>query len=538
MYAHYTRNTVTASIGLVSSKFDVRSEHMLRTYQCRAANTIVTNAMCAGFIDMGLGKTVIGLTAIVDIKRLVEVERCNPTFAFKWLVIAPIKVCETVWRQEAKLWDHTPHLKFSLIRGDLRDRAFALHKEADVYLINPELVPWLKEYLRSDWSKFKGLIVDESSLFKNHRSKRFTELTNYGSQTALKGADGKALRGADGKTIKIPPHRFVRTVIFTGTPRPQSAMNLWSQIYILDHGERLHDKFDIFRSRYFVPAQKVSEHVRKYKENEDANPGPEYEPFAGAPQMIHEKIADITVELGEEEYGLLPKITVVPHMVQLPERLREHYKLLEKDAVLELMENTVIAQNGGVKTGMCWQLANGAVYNPTVDGAGRRTWQVMHDAMLDELDDTIEMLDQNVLIPYHFKSDLARILERRPGAVVLPRKAERVVEQWNEGRIRELLIHPKSGSHGLNIQYGGNQIIWLGSGWSNEQWMQTNRRLARPGQPAGTGVFAHLIMCAKTVHELQFETVSSNANDQHNFRMALRKYQRAMQMGVYTHELT
>lgn len=528
---------MTAKIGLLSSTCTMRSEHMLRTYQCRAANTIVTNAICAGFIDMGLGKTVIGLTAIVDIKHIVEVERLNPAFSFKWLVIAPIKVCETVWRQEAKLWEHTQHLKFSLIRGDLRDRAFALHKEADVYLINPELIPWLKEYLRSDWSKFKGLIVDESSLFKNHRSKRFKELTNHGLQTALKGADGKALRDAQGKTIKIPPHKFVRTVIFTGTPRPQSAMNLWSQIYILDHGVRLHSSFDTFRSRYFTPTKKIADHVRKYEENPDATPTSEYEPFAGAPEMIHEKIADITVELGEEEYGLLPLITVVPHMVNLPPELRARYDLLEKDAILELTENTIIAQNGGVKTGMCWQLANGAVYNPTVDGAGRRTWQVLHDAMLDELDDTIEMLDANVLIPYHFKSDLARILERRPNAVVLPRKAEKVVEQWNEGRIAELLIHPKSGSHGLNIQYGGNHIIWFGSGWSNEQWMQTNRRLARPGQPAGTGVFAHLIMCAKTVHELQFASITENGNGQHNFRMALRKYQRAKQLGIYTHEL-
>lgn len=527
---------MTVKIGLLSSTCTIRSEHLLRTYQCRAANTIVTNAICAGFIDMGLGKTVIGLTAIVDIKHIVEVERLHPEFAFKWLVIAPIKVCETVWRQEAKLWEHTRHLKFSLVRGDLKDRAFALHKEADVYLINPELVAWLRDYLRGDWSKFKGLIVDESSLFKNHRSKRFKELTNYGKQVAVKGLDGKALRDADGKTVKISPHKFVRTVIFTGTPRPQSAMNLWSQVYILDHGVRLHGKFDVFRDRYFTPTAKITDHVRKYEEKSDEKE-PEYVPFAGAPELIHEKIADITVELGEEEYGLLPKITVVPHMVHMPPELRDQYAKLEKDAILELTENTVIAQNGGVKSGMCWQFANGAVYNPTIDGSGKRTWQVMHDAMLDELDDMIEMLDTNVLIPYHFKSDLARILERRPHAVVLPRKAEKVVEQWNEGRISELLIHPKSGSHGLNIQYGGNNIIWLGSGWSNEQWMQTNRRLARPGQPAGTGVFAHLIMCANTIHELQFETVSHNGDMQHKFRMALRRYQRARELGMYTYEL-
>lgn len=514
----------------------LRSEHMLRSYQCRAARIITEQPMCAGFIDMGLGKTAIGLTAVADIKEIVEVEKKRKRF--KWLVIAPIKVCETVWRQEAKLWEHTEHLTFSLIRGDAKQRSYALCKEADIYLINPQLISWLQQHLRNDWSMFKGMIVDESSLFKDNRSKRFRALTNYASRTALKDEYGKAIRDKRGKIVPIPAHKFQRTVLFTGTPRPQSSMNLWSQIYILDHGIRLHPHFDTFRGRFFYTAGKVIKHVTRYEENDDAKPPEEgsYHIRDGAPERIHELIADISVELNAEEMGILPPIVPVYHYVELPTALQERYNILEKEALIELAGNPVIATNGGVKTMMCWQFANGAIYNAMVDAGGKRTWEAIHDELLNELDNVIELIDDNVIISYYFQHDLARILARHPDAVVLPKKAETVIADWNAGRIGKLLLHSQSGSHGLNLQQGGHNLIWFGAIWSNESYMQTNRRIARPGQPHPF-VNAHHIMCKRTIHELQHASILEKGGDQARFRSALNKYQEAKQLGLYTHEL-
>lgn len=504
----------------------LRSEHALRPYQCRAVNQVVKKARTALFIDMGLGKTIIALTAIADIKAL------KP--GFKWLVIAPIKVAETVWRQEAQIWEHTQDITFSLVRGNPRERAFALSKEADVYLINPELIKWLHQYLREDWSMFDGLIIDESSLFKDHRSKRFKTLTNYQTQKALKGPDGKALRDERGQTIKIPPHKFKRTVIMTGTPRPNSMLNLWSQIFILDHGKRLHPKFEYFRERFFAPTFEVAPRQMQYEEKDKL--AEDYVPVEGAPKKVHELIADISVELDADEYGVLPKILPLYHMVRMPLDLKKRYDELEREALIELSENTLIAQNGGVRTMMCWQFANGALYTG-LEKERIRQWEPIHDLMLDELDDLIARLDRNVLIAYQFKHDLARILKRHPDAVPLPRKAERVVEAWNKGHIGKLLLHPKSGSHGLNIQFGGSDVIWFGSLWSNEQYRQTNRRLARPGQKCGEGVTAHHIQVAGTIHELQHASIMEKGSDEDRFRQALRKYQRAKNFGLYMHEL-
>lgn len=504
---------------------------MLRPYQGRAAKQIVHTPYTALFIDMGLGKTVIALTAIADI--LVK----KPSF--KWLVIAPIKVCETVWRQEAKKWEHTQHITFSLVRGNPKERAFALAKDANVYLINPENVVWLREYIRGDWDQFDGLIIDESSLFKDRKSKRFRKLTNYGSREGERSLiDGSVMYDADGHMIRKPPHRFRRTIIMTGTPRPQSMMNLWSQIFILDHGKRLHREFDTFLSRYFHMAGKVTKHIKRHEINSEENEErPHNVILDEAPQRIHELLADITVELDAADYKILPAIIPSYHYVDIPASQREKYDILERDALIELSTNTAIAVNGGVKQMMCWQFANGAMYTLGKDSAGQRNFEVIYDGMLDELDSLVDQLDANVIIPYAFKSDLARILARHPDATILPTRAEKVVDRWNEGKIKKLLLHPKSGSHGLNIQFGGNHIIWFGSLWSNEQYRQTNRRLARPGQPCGEGVFTHHILARKTIHELQLASVMERGDEEQRFRSALRNYQKAKRLGIYTHEL-
>lgn len=505
----------------------VRSEHELRPYQCRAAKIINTHDKTALFIDMGLGKTVIVLTAMVD-----ELD-FQPNL--KYLVVGPIKVIETVWRQEARGWEHTQHLTFSLVRGHEWERAFALHRDANVYLINPELCAWLAKHLRHNWDMFTGgLIIDESSLFKDHRSKRFKAITNYGTNLKLKGEDGKAVI-VEGKMVALPAHKFRKTIIMTGTPRPNNMMNLWSQFFILDHGERLHKRFETFRGRFFHTAGEIVEHVHRFELNEGEDlPRQDYEVRQGGPERIHELIADITVELDAADYGILPKIIPVPHMVTLPNELRTKYDEFERDAIMELNENMVMAVNGGVKTMMCWQMANGALYRHLEDG--KRIYDEIHEAKLDELDLLLAELDTNTLITYQFQHDLERIKRRHPDAIVLPRKAEAVVNAWNEGRIKKLLIHPKSGSHGLNIQYGGNHIVWFSMLWSREQFDQANRRLARPGQPFGP-VSCHMIMAANTTDELMEASLHEKGEGQARFRAALRKYQEARRLGMFLHDL-
>jgi hypothetical protein len=241
---------------------EMKSGLLCTTYLCR--NGIAVH------IDMGLGKTIIGLTAIVNWKAHGVTKK--PV-----LLVAPIKVCETVWRQEAAQWSHTQGLTFSLIRGDEKARAFALSRPADVYLVNPEGLKWLHKYLRGNWGHFDALLIDESSMFKDNRSQRFRVLSNYGTQMMLRDPFTGNTFGndADGHKITVPPHRFVRSGVLTGTPSPSSMQNLWAPYYLVDHGERLHRKFDTFRNRFFHKTKQVAEHVFNYdinSEEDEARP--------------------------------------------------------------------------------------------------------------------------------------------------------------------------------------------------------------------------------------------------------------------------
>lgn len=494
-------------------------------------------------IDMGLGKTVIGLTAIVNWKA-------HRITSKPVLIVAPIKVCETVWRQEAQQWSHTRHLTFSLVRGDERERAFALARPADAYLINPEGLKWLHKYLRADWSHFDALIIDESSMFKDNRSQRFRVLSNYGTQVQLKDPfTGRPWgKDADGHIIRVPPHRFLRSGVLTGTPSPQSMQNLWSPFYLIDHGERLHRKFDTFRNRFFHKTQQVAEHIHKYEANdEEAESRPEWHARSGAPERIHELIADITVELNAEDYGVLPqtigdaskqRTAPVPpshkHYVDMPDALRPQYNRLENEAILELQRDVVMAQNGGAKSMMCWQFANGAIYN--TDDYGKRDWVELHTAKVDRTIELVDMLNANVLVPYYFKHDLARLKARfdKEGMAYTcfgSKNSERVVDQWNGGYIPILLIHPQSAAHGLNLQFGGHHLVWFTMLWSLERYLQTNARLARSGQSNIVGI--HSILTRNTTDDLMFMNLGENGDDQTRFRQALRGYQQLRSLGLY-----
>jgi hypothetical protein len=493
-------------------------------------------------IDMGLGKTIIGLTAIVNWIAHGIITR--PV-----LVVAPVKVCETVWRQEARDWTHTRHLTFSLIRGDEKARAFALARPANVYLINPELLQWLHKYLRGNWGLFDAMLIDESSMFKDNRAKRFRVLSNYGTQAALKDPfSGYALKDSDGHTVKIPPHRFVRSGVLTGTPSPQSYQNLWAPFYLIDHGERLHKKFDTYRSRFFHKTQQVAEHVHKYDINDEEDEArPDWQARTGSPERIHELIADVTVELNAEDYGVLPQTigdaskqntSPVPpshkHYVDMPDALRPQYNMLESEAILELQKDVIMAQNGGAKSMMCWQFANGAIYR--TDDFGRKEWVELHASKLDKCVELIDLLNANVIVPYYFKHDLERLKakfqkEGMAYAVLAGKNAERIIDRWNGGYIPIMLLHPQSAGHGLNLQFGGHHLVWFTMLWSLERYLQTNARLARSGQKQVVGI--HSILTRNTTDELMFMNLGENGSDQQRFRAALRSYQQLRGLGLY-----
>lgn len=528
----------------VDDRYKLATGDRMRDYQVRAAHKLFTGERrtdpatgkkvdkeprdgVAVHIDPGLGKTIIALTAIVEWFRFGIVT--NPV-----LVVAPIKVCETVWRQEAREWSHTQHLTFSLIRGTEKERAFALARPAHVHLVNPEMLPWLQKQLRYNWGKYDALIIDESSAFKDNRTKRFRVLTNYGTRETVKGPDGKSvLDPLTGLRTIIGPHRFKRSGILTGTPSPGGLQNLWAPFYMIDHGARLHKHFDTFQGRFFHKERDIAPHVAKFSLNpEEDELRPEWQVRLGGAERIHELIADNTVELNAADYGVLPQqLPPVKHYIQLPEQLRAHYRQLEREAVFEMLSNPIIAANGGAKSGLCWQICNGAVYS--TDDYGKKTWTEVHTEKIDKLVQLVDELDQHCLIPYHYNHDLERIVARFkkegiPYAVIKGKNSESIIDRWNAGGIPNLLIHPQSAGHGLNLQFGGHTLLWFSTIWSLERYLQTNARLARSGQKNIVGI--HVIMAENTTDEIRYASWFERGADQERFRRATLEYQK--QMGI------
>lgn len=535
----------------------------MRQYQIRAAHKVFTGTPTKDpktglvldgqtvdgtpvHIDMGLGKTIIGLTAAADWFRYGVCRRSV-------LIVAPIKVCETVWRQEALEWTHTKHLRFGLLRGNEKQRAYVMarafdfitgERKTDVMLVNPELLGWLYKYIREDWGYFDAIIIDDCPL-KDHRSKQFRTLSNYGTQKTVKDPfTGKSLVDAEGHKVKIPPHRFKRAAKLTGTPSTAGLHNLWSPMYLMDHGARLHRSYETFEGRFFHKTRQVATNVYEIDINaEEAESRPAYIAREGGPERIHELMADCTVELNAADYGVLPKVIGDAskgepppshlHRVELPGEVRTQYERLEKEALIELEKDFIMASNGGAKSMMCWQMANGAIYN--TDDFGQKFAVNVHDAKLDKLVELIDSLDANVLIPYYFQHDFARITARfqKEGmafASLKGKNTQRIIDQWNAGNTPILLIHPQSAAHGLNLQFGGHHLIWFTMLWSLEKYLQTLARLARSGQNNIVG--NHHIIASKTTDELMLGNLRQNGSDQDRFRNALREYQQLKGLGL------
>lgn len=399
-------------------------------YQVRAKDFIIDHPEAAILLGMGLGKTVITLTAIWEL--LLDYFTVS-----RVLVIAPLRVARDTWPAEATKWDHLDGMSVAVAVGTKQDRIAALSKSAMVTVINRENVPWLVGHYGDAWP-FDMVIIDELSSFKNHRAKRFTSL------------------------VKTRP--FVsRWVGLTGTPAANGLMDLWAEFRLLDGGARLGRFITRYRDRWFVPDKRNGMQVFTYK------------PREGAEDEIYDAIADMTLSMRTTDHLQLPGVTVTTQTVNLGAKERAVYDQLKKKMVIELDGQTVDASNAAALSGKLLQLASGAVY----DEHGQIV--EVHSAKLDALEDLVEAANgQPLLVAYWYRHDLERIKTRFPQARELKTSAD--ITAWNNGEIPLALIHPASAGHGLNLQQGGHLLVWFSLTWSLELYQQTNARLYRQGQ--------------------------------------------------------
>lgn len=400
----------------------------LHSYQRRAVDYIIERGRCMLALDMGLGKSVSTLTAISDLVSAGVVSRV--------LVIAPLRVCNSVWAQEAMKWQHTEHLRISVATGSAKGRTAALFRSADVYVTNKENVPWLVEKYGDKWP-FDMVVIDESSTFKNSQSKRF-----------------KALR----KTLPF----VERLVLLTGTPSPNGLQDLWAQMFLVDYGERLGRTLTGFRQRFF------DKDYMGYK----------YTIRAGSAEKIETLVSDKIIHMSAEDYLDLPERIEIDVPVDLGPKALSEYQDFEREMFIALDDGEEIeAMSAAVLANKLMQFSNGAVYT---DPGG--AWSEVHDAKLSALADLVDdNSGETMLVAYNFKSDLARLRKRFPQAVVLDQSQD-TIDRWNRGEIPMLLAHPASAGHGLNLQDGGALCVWFGLNWSLELTQQFNARLHRQGQ--------------------------------------------------------
>lgn len=417
-------------------------------YQQYCIDRVVHDPAVALFLEPGLGKTAISLFAVRELKYFKwQINRC--------LVIAPKKVAELTWCNEAAKWEQLSNLRVSICLGSKAQRLAALEATADIYVINRENVQWLVEYYGHRWP-FDMVIIDESSNFKNHRAKRF-------------------------KALKMVRNKINKLVELTGTPSPRSLLDLWAQVYLLDSGKRLGRTISTYREMYFTPGRSNGHIVYEY----NLRPGAE--------EAIHSAISDICISMREADYLTLPELVFDTVPVQLDAKARRDYKHFEREALLHIDEETLLtANNAAALSGKLLQLCNGAVYDE-----GGNVVEV-HSCKVDALLELIEQLGrEHAVICYNYKHDLDRILAAFDKAGINKQyrvavyKNDKDAEAWNSGNIDLLLVQPVSCAYGLNLQDGGRHIIWFGLTFDAEVYLQTNKRLHRQGQQYP--VFVHLL---------------------------------------------
>ena len=417
----------------------------LHDYQEYAVKFIEEHKIAALLIDMGLGKTITTLTAINNlIYDLFEVR--------KVLIIAPLRVARDTWSAEVQKWDHLKYLRYSVAVGTAEERIAALKADADIYVINRENVQWLIEQSGVAFD-FDMVIIDELSSFKNHQSKRF-----------------KAL-------MKVRP-KVKRIVGLTGTPASNGLMDLFAEFKLLDMGERLGRFIGQYRNEYFKPDKQNGYIVYSYK------------PLPDTEERIYEKISDITVSMKAVDHLKMPELISNEYMVKMSEAEKEKYKELKDELILEVQDTEITAANAAALSNKLCQMSNGAIYDDD------NNIIPIHSRKLDALEDIIESANgKPVLVAYWFKHDRTRITERlgKLGIVYQEIKSAQSIKNWNNGKLQVALIHPASAGHGLNLQAGGNFLVWFGLTWSLELYQQTNARLWRQGQQSETVIIQHIV---------------------------------------------
>lgn len=429
----------------------------LHNYQKACVEHIITHPFCGVFLDMGLGKTVSTLTAINYL--MFDYLEINSV-----LVIAPKRVAESVWQEEAEKWSHLKHLRFSKVIGTAKQREAAIREtKADIYIISRDNVAWLCALYGGGKLPFDMVIIDELSSFKSYKSERF-----------------KALRGAR-------PY-LKRLVGLTGTPAPNSLIDLWPQIYLMDRGERLEKTITRYRERYFRPGQSNGHVVYSYNLLSDSS------------SLIHKKIEDICISMKAQDYLEMPMRTDNYIKLRMPEALKKQYRDFEKNRVLELFKPELYGSQGTDKpveistvnaaalSNKLLQFANGAIYDE------ERNIFPIHDIKLEALKEIVEDANgQSILVAWTYQFDRDRIMSYLKKYMPRELKTNKDIEDWNAGKIQVMLAHPASAGHGLNLQSGGNIIVWYGQTWSLELYQQFNARLYRQGQVRGV-VINHLIL--------------------------------------------
>ena len=443
------------------------TRNLLHGYQENCVTHVINTPKCALWLGLGCGKTLSTLTAIADLKDMFEIN--------KTLIIAPLRVANTVWHKELKAWEHTKHLTYRICTGSEKQRLSQLLLPADIHIINRENVKWLVDHYGKKWP-FDNVVIDESSSFKSSKSQRF-------------------------KALKKVYQYIDRMTQLTGTCAPNGMLDVWSQIALLDNGERLGRNMTAYKNRYF------SSDYMGYK----------YELKEGSQKTIENKIADLVVSMKSEDYLELPdRIDIVEEVVMKPGHLKK-YKEFERDLVLNVtqQDDAVLAANAAVLAGKLMQLANGSVY---LDETGKS--ELIHSEKLDTLAQIVDdNADENMLIAYNFKFDLEQLQAKFPDAVVLS-KSGKEVEQWNNGEIKMLLAHPASAGHGLNLQKGGSLMVWYGLTWSLEYYQQFNGRLHRQGQDKPVRII-HLV-AKDTIDERVMSVLSEKEAIQDNLITALK----------------
>lgn len=415
-------------------------------YQSYATEFILSHPISAVFLEMGLGKSVITLSAIFDL--------CLDSFLVcKVLVIAPLRVARDTWPAEIKKWDHLKGLSYSVAVGTEKERIDALKKQSTVYIINRENVDWLVHKSGIPFH-FDMVVIDELSSFKSYGAKRFKSL------------------------LKVRPS-VKRIVGLTGTPSSNGLMDLWAEFRILDFGQRLGRYISYYRNTYFTPDKRNTQIIFSYK------------PLPGAEEEIYKQISDITISMKSTDYLKMPEYVSNEVFVTLSDKEWRVYSDFKEDMVANLGDEEIDAVNAAVLSGKLLQMANGAVYD------SENKAHVIHEKKLDALEDLIEGANgKPVLVAYWYKHDLERIKDRFPVRQI---QSSKDIEDWNDGKIPIAVIHPASAGHGLNLQSGGSTLIWFGLTWSLELYQQTNARLYRQGQK--DTVIVHHIITKNTIDE-------------------------------------